>query len=205
MRVLSVAQVVALLKAAKGTRFEALYVLAVTTGLRQGELLGLQWEDIDFTGAKAHIRHGLQQLGDRRWLAEPKTARARRVVNLPAMAVAALRSHRRHMLAEGHPHGLVFCDTRGGSVRKSNLVRRSFKPILERAELPPIRFHDLRHTAATLLFKQGVHPRVVQELLGHAQIAVTLDTYSHVLPSMGRAAVEKIDNLLGHAKAKRRL
>jgi integrase len=109
------------------------------------------------------------------------------------------------MLAEGHPHGLVFHDTLGGSVRKSSFVRRSFKPILKRAELPPIRFHDLRYTAATLLFKQGVHPRIVQELLGHAQIAVTLDTYSHVLPSMRRAAAVKLDHLLGHAKAKRRL
>lgn len=101
------------------------------------------------------------------------------------------------MLAEGHPHGLVFCDTQGGPVWKSNLVRRSFLPLLKRAGLPRIRFHDLRHTAATLLLLQGVHPKVVQERLGHSQISITLDTFSHVLPSMGREAAAKLDALFG--------
>jgi integrase len=130
------------------------------------------------------------------WIGEPKTAKARRQVDLPAIAVEALRDHRQRMLAEGHPHGLVFCDTAGGPLRKSNLIGRSWHPLLEKAELPRIRFHDTRHTHATLLLSQGVHPKIVQERLGHSQIALTLDTYSHVLPGMGREAAAKLDALL---------
>ncbi|HKV44302.1 MAG TPA: site-specific integrase, partial [bacterium] len=150
-------------------------------------------------GAVLHVCHALHELAGRLWLDEPKNAKARRTVDLPIIAVTALREHRERMLAEGHPHGLVFCDTHGGPVRKSNLVRRSFLPLIKRAGLPRIRFHDLRHTAATLLLLQGVHPKVVQERLGHSQISVTLDTYSHVLPSMGREAAAKLDAFFGTA------
>lgn len=195
MRVLTPEQVNALLTAAREDRFHALYILAVATGLRQGELLGLQWDDIDLAGAILHVRHALHEVAGRLWLDEPKTTMARRAVDLPAVAVAALREHRERMLAEGRLLEFVFCDTQGGPVRKSNLVRRSFLPLLKRAGLPRIRFHDLRHTAATLLLLQGVHPKVVQERLGHSQISITLDTYSHVLPSMGREAAAKLDAL----------
>jgi integrase len=138
-------------------------------------------------------------------------------VTLPAFAVEALREHRARMLTEGHaPHkeALVFCDTAGGPIRKSNLTRRSFHPLLRRAglvrvverahhggqvtrvERPLVRFHDLRHTHATLLLARGVHPRVVQERLGHANIAITLGVYSHVLPTMQRAAATELDAML---------
>ncbi len=100
------------------------------------------------------------------------------------------------MLIEGHLDGPVFNDTRGGPLRKSNLLRRSFAPLTKQAGLPAIRFHDLRHTTATLLLTQGVHPKIVQERLGHSQISLTLDTYSHVLPGMGREAAAKLDTLL---------
>lgn len=95
-----------------------------------------------------------------------------------------MREHRRRMQAEGHyrADGMLFTDTEGGPLRKSGVRRRSFKPMLKRAGVPRIRFHDLRHTAATLALKEGVHPKIVQEILGHSQIAITLDTYSHVLP-----------------------
>lgn len=195
MRVLTPEQVNVLLRAAREDRFHALYVLAVTTGLRQGELLGLQWVDVDLDRAVLHVCHALCEVASCLWLDEPKTARARRTVDLPAVAVAALYDHREKTLAQAHPTGLVFCETQGGPVRKSNLVRRSFLPLLRRAGLPRIRFHDLRHTAATLLLLQGVHPKVVQERLGHSQISVTLDTYSHVLPSMGREAAARLDSL----------
>ena len=138
----------------------------------------------------------VHEVAGRLWLDEPKTTKARRAVDLPTTTVAALHKHRERMLAEGHPQEFVFCDTHGGPVRKSNLVRRSFLPLLKRAGLRRIRFHDLRHTAATLLPLQGVHPKVVQERLGHSQISITLDTYSHVLPSMGREAAAKLDALL---------
>ena len=200
MRVLTPEQVSVLLAAAREDRFHALYVLAVTTGLRQGELLGLQWADIDLDRAVLRVCHALHEVAGHLWLDEPKTARGRRTVDLPACAVRALREHRNRMLAEREDlQELVFCDTQGGPVRKSNLVRRSFLPLLRQASLPRIRFHDLRHTAATLLLLEGVHPKVVQERLGHSQISITLDTYSHVLPSMGRDAAKKLDALLGEA------
>lgn len=199
IRVLTPEQVSLLLTAAREDRFHALYVLAITTGLRQGELLGLRWADIDLDRAVLHVCHALSEVAGRLWLDEPKTAKARRTVELPVFALAAVRDHRARMLAERDLQEFVFCDTHGGPVRKSNLVRRSFLPLLKRAGLPRIRFHDLRHTAATLLLLEGVHPKVVQERLGHSQISITLDTYSHVLPSMGRDAANKLDALLGEA------
>jgi len=196
MQALAPDRVIRLLAAAKDDRLEALYVLAVTTGLRQGELLGLQWEDLDLPGAVLHVRHTLHELNGRLWIGEPKTRRARRQVDLSMIAVVALQNHRQSMLIEGRLDGLIFCDTQGGPLRKSNLLRRSFLPLLKRAKLPPIRFHDLRHTAATLLLAQGVHPKIVQERLGHSQVSLTLDTYSHILPGMGREAASKLDALL---------
>jgi len=197
MQTLTPAQAAQFLEAAKGDRLEALYVLAVTTGLRQGELLGLRWPDVNLEVGRLSVRHQLCELRGKLWLDEPKTAKARRQIDLPAVTVTALREHRRRMLAEGHyrSDGLVFCDTQGGPLRKSGLRRRSFEPLLKKAGLPRIRFHDLRHTAATLALGEGVHPKIVQEMLGHSQISITLDTYSHVLPSMQKEAAAKMDAL----------
>jgi integrase len=201
---LSLGQVEALLAEAEQDRLHALYVLAVTTGLRQGELLGLQWSDIDWGSAELRVRRQLMRGPEGFEFPEPKTASGRRVVSLPARAVDALRAHRSRQLEERlaagaawHDWDLVFCNTVGKPIEGQNLTRRSFKPLLARAGLPPIRFHDLRHTAATLLLAQNVHPKVVQERLGHSQIAVTMDTYSHVMPSMQREAADKLDAMLG--------
>ena len=101
------------------------------------------------------------------------------------------------MAAEGHGDvPWVFCDTAGGPLRRSHFHERTFKPLLVEAGLPPIRFHDLRHTSATLLLSAGVHPKVLQERLGHSQISVTLDTYSHVLPTLQPEAADKLDAVL---------
>lgn len=195
--VLDQKQVKLFLEQAKTDDLYALYALAVTTGLRQGELLGLRWKDVDFKGGAISIRQILQEDNPtgKITFAEPKSARSRRRVDLPQIAIAALREHRKKMLALGHHADLVFCDSRGNPIRKSNLTRRSFKPILTAAKLPDIRFHDLRHTAATLLLAEGVHPKVVQERLGHASIVLTLDTYSHVLPSLQKEATAKLNRL----------
>lgn len=195
MQVLDAEQVGQLLRAAREDRLHALYVLAVATGLRQGELLGLQWEDVDLKRGMVAVRRQLAEDGGVLELREPKTAKGRRRVDLPNFAIAALRYHRKAMLAAGTPGPLVFCDTEGNPIRKSNLIRRSFQPRLRKAKLPKIRFHDLRHTAATLLLSQGVHPKIVQERLGHAQISLTLDTDSHVLPSMQKEAAQRLDRL----------
>jgi integrase len=190
-------QVQQLLKAAEGHRLEALFVLAVTSGLRQGELFGLSWTDIDLDAGSVSVRRQLEELRGQFRLTEPKSAKSRRLVEIPRVAVEALRRHRARMGAEGHLDGPVFCDTHGGWLRKSNFLRQVFKPLLRRAGLPEARFHDLRHTHATLLLAQGVHPKVVQERLGHSQISLTMDTYSQVLPTLQREAAEKLDDLLG--------
>jgi integrase len=199
-------QVQQLLKAAEGHRLEALFLLAVTGGLRQGELFGLHWPDIDLEGDSVSVQRTLEELRGRFRLAEPKSAKIRRQVQLPRVAVGALRRHRARMEAEGRLEGPVFCDTHGGWLRKSNFLRQVFKPLLRRAGLPEVRFHDLRHTHATLLLAQGVHPKVVQERLGHSQISLTMDTYSQVLPTIQKEAAAKLDGLFGtDERAGRRL
>ncbi|HEX5106171.1 MAG TPA: site-specific integrase [Pirellulaceae bacterium] len=190
-------QVNALLKAARGNRQEALYVLAVTAGMRLGELLGLQWSDVDLKGKAVMVQHSLQELNGQLKLAEPKTSRGRRRIDLPQMAIDALVRHRARLLKEGLAGvAWVFPNASGGPWRRTHFHFNEYKPLLKRAGLPDIRFHDLRHTSATLLLSQGVHPKVVQERLGHSQISVTLDTYSHVLPTMQLEAAGKFDQLL---------
>lgn len=187
-----------LLGAAKGTRWEALIVLAVSTGLRQGELLGLKWVDVDFNTGALHVR---RQLGRDGQLSEPKTAKGRRKVGLPASAVAALKDQKRRqaetrllMGPQWEHNDLVFATHAGRPLGCRNVVRE-FHLLLEKAGLPSVPFHALRHTAASLLLSQGVHPKVVQERLGHSNIAMTLDIYSHLIPSLDRDAADKLEVL----------
>ncbi len=194
---LDAGQVRSLLAAARGDRLEALVVLAVTTGMRQGELLGLQWGDVDLEAGSLAVRRQLVEgPGGRPALGELKTARSRRLVTLPDMAIAALRSHKARLGIAQLRTALVFTDSRGGPLRKTNLLRRWFHPLVARAGLGRIRFHDLRHTHATLLLGQGIHPKVVQERLGHASVTLTLDTYSHVTPSLQAEAAARLDAAL---------
>jgi integrase len=206
MRPLSEAEARTLLDAAReaGDRFEALYVLAITTGLRRGELLGLRWDDADLDRGTLRVGRALVREGGRHVVGETKTRRGRRRVNLTPRTVAALKAHRKKQLehrvrlaALYEDYGLIFSSEKGTPVSPENLVKRSYKPLLKRAGLPEIRFHDLRHTCATLLLGRGVHPKIVQELLGHATIAMTLDTYSHYLPSMGDQASGAMGDALG--------
>jgi integrase len=204
MRPLSAEQTRRLLDAARGDRLEALYVLAVHTGMRQGELLALRWQDVDLENARASVRRTLTKNGGRLLFGEPKTKKSRRTIQLTAGSVNALRAHRKRQaeerLAAGglwSDHGLVFASETGTLINPTNLRRRSFASLLKKAGLPPIRFHDLRHTCATLLFGRGVHPKYVQELLGHANIAITLDTYSHVIPGMDGGTTSAMEDALG--------
>jgi integrase len=139
---------------------------------------------------------------DARTFVEPKTAKSRRVVRLISYSLGAVMEHRERQLNENRSldglwreQGLVFPMRVGTPLNPDNLVKRSFKPLLERAGLPTIRFHDLRHTCATLLLGKGVNPKIVQEMLGHANISVTLDNYSHVLPDMQEVAVAAMDDV----------
>lgn len=182
---------------------EALDVLALTTGMRQGELLALVWEDVDLEIGVIHVRHTLQHGSAGAWTLEsPKTAKSRREVELNPSTVEALQAHRTAQLearlAAGplwHDHGLVFTRGDGEPMRGTHLLQRHFHPFLRRAGLPLIRFHDLRHTAATQLLLQGINSKVVQERLGHSNVGITLDRYSHVLPGMQREAALAMERL----------
>ncbi len=192
-----------LIEAAHGDRLKALYVLAVHSGLRQGELLALRWEDLDLEARTLRVRRTLTWAGGKHSLAEPKTKKSRRTVRLTTGAVAALRDHLERQLSEMDRLGslykngnLVFTNETGGIVNPSNLRNRSFAKLLERAGLSRARFHDLRHTCATLLLSKNVNPKIVSEMLGHANIAITLDTYSHVLPTMQEGAVRALEDAL---------
>ena len=187
-------------------RFHALYVLAVTTGMRLGELLGLHWQDLDLDHARLRVRRSLQHHKGRGYVfVEPKTKRSRRTVMLSQRAVGALREHRRKQIeerlafeGEWENPDLVFSNSWGGPLDGGWMTTR-YKGILEDAGLPVIRFHDLRHTAATLLLEEGTHPKVVSDMLGHATISLTLDTYSHVIPTLHQEAANVMDRLFGGA------
>lgn len=189
------------LDAATGDRFQAAYVLALTTGMREGEILGLQWGDVDLAAGTLSVQRAVQEVRSRVVVGEPKSKKSRRLIALPELATAALKDQRERLLALGQTASAwVFPNADGKASRPSVLAQRSFKRITKNAELPAIRFHDLRHTAATLLFAQGVHPKIVQERLGHSSISLTLDTYSHVLPSMQLEAAAKMDAVFADVK-----
>ena len=191
------------LEAVKQERLAGLYCVAIAAGLRQGEALGLTWEDIDLEAGTVSVRQALHYARGAFHLVEPKTPRSRRTIALPAVAVAALRRHRaRHAeerLAAGslweNDWGLVFTTTAGRPLQ-GPAVTRGFQQVLARAGLRRQRFHDLRHACASLLLSEGVHPRVVMETLGHSQIGLTMNTYSHVLPALQREAAERMDRVL---------
>jgi integrase len=181
------------LEAARGDRFEALYVLVIQTGMRRGELLGLRWDDMDLEKGLLHVRQALAP--DGKSFSFPKTAKGRRRLRLTPEAVEALKRHRTAQNEERsrqgtswRDHGLVFPSQVGTPMNPDNLVRRSYKPLLERAGLPQMPFHCLRHTFATLMMPNG-HPKVVQEMLGHSRISTTLDIYSHLSQDMQEEAV----------------
>jgi integrase len=186
---LTAVQAKKLLQTAKETqpKLYALYVLAVSTGMRSGELLGLQWRDVDLKIGTLRVRRTVFN-GN---VNVPKTSHGSRGIRLSKTAVEALKQHAQD--AEW-----VFPTSVGTSMSVHNLHNRSWKPLLKSAGLPNIRFHDLRHTCATLLLTKAVHPKVVQELLGHASIEITLDIYSHLLPDMGNQAARAMDDTLSY-------
>lgn len=203
MQTLSDYQARQLLIASQGSPYETLYYLALSTGLRQGELLGLKWSDLDWSNGHLRIQRQMQRVtGEGLLLLEPKTAGSRRVVTLGPAILEKLRAHRQnqdlHRAFTGdkwQEQDMIFTSSIGSPVDQRNL-HRDFKLILDKAGLPNIRFHDLRHTAATLMLQEGIHPKIVQERLGHSQISITLDTYSHVLPAMQETAAAKMDEVL---------
>lgn len=189
----------AILDAVRNDRIEAVVGVTLATGLRQGEALALRWHDVDLDGGVIHVRHALQRMNRSVQLVEPKTKRSRRRIALPASTVALLREHRKRQLQDRlwagtrwREEGFVFTSSIGTPMMGPDLTRR-FQALLAVAGLPRMRFHDLRHGAASLLLAQGVHPRVVMEMLGHSTIAQTMNVYSHVIPNLQREAADKMD------------
>jgi len=199
-----------LLEAAKGHPQETMFVLALATGMRRGELLGLKWQDIDIDNRVLYVLRALSRLptkmgkdnGDLYIEADLKTKSSRRSIALAGFAIEALKQHRTRQeemrrqagkLWQGHDY--VFCKSDGSHLNPGHDVLVQLKILLKKAGLPDVRFHDLRHGVATFLLSMGVHPKVVQDILGHAEISMTMDTYSHVSPTMQREAMDKLNEL----------
>jgi integrase len=185
-----------LLAVLEGDRLYPFYALSLV-GLRLGELLGVHWEDVNFTTGTISIRHTIQVIKGKGLVeGEPKTDKSRRSIQLPDFVIQALKQHREKT---GGKTKYVFSTSNDTPFSPRN-IERHFKSILEKAELPIIRFHDLRHTAATLLLVEGIHPKVVQELLGHSTISMTMDLYSHVLPTLQQDAAQRMNKIISVAK-----
>lgn len=196
-------QVKALLKLTEDTRNHALMLMAVVTGMRQGELFGLLWENVNLEAGAVNVQFSLEEVKGVQRLKTTKSKASRRMVKIPAVLVEALEEHRTIQMAEGNAASeYVFCDPAGGPIRKSNFLRRVWHPLRDKLKLPDVRFHDLRHTSATLLLSDGISPKVIQSRLGHSTIRLTLDRYSHVLPSMEDEAVGSFQTLLKAKESK---
>ncbi len=211
MYALSATEAARFLGAAEGDRYALVFSVALSTGMRPEEYLALQWKDICFERGVVTVRRALvyNRKGGGWYFDELKTSRSRRNIPLGAAIARGLKEHRRQQNEERlkagsdyQNHDLVFATMGGTPILLSNLFRRHFKPIALRAKLPGgFRLYDLRHSCATLLLAANEHPKVVSERLGHASIVLTLDTYSHVLPSMQQAASEKMESILFKQKS----
>jgi integrase len=203
MTILDEGQVSQLLIAAHGSQLEALLHLALATGMREMELLGLKWVDLDWVKQTLKVERQLVRPEEGKVkFAPPKTRSGKRSLALGPETITALRKHYKHQHAERkaagekwQDHDLIFANRLGGPIHPRNLLR-DFKQLLQYAELPEIRFHDLRHTAASLMLNDGTPPIVVSKRLGHAKASITLDVYGHLIPDMDAKAAEGIDRLL---------
>ena len=188
-----------------------LFAVALTTGMRPSEYLALKWPDVNFSKGTVSVARTLEPIKGGGWrFADTKRARSRRLIKLQASVLKLLTDHRDAQAREREGNGdtaaanLIFVNSSGNPLNERNLVQRHFQVILERAKLPRIRLYDLRHTAATLALGAGVPAKVVSEQLGHASVAFTLDTYSHVLPHMQEAAAAQVEALLFESAPKKR-
>ena len=200
MEAIDSADVQKFLDVAAESPYGPIFFLALYTGMRRSELLGLRWSAVDLEGKTVSVTETLQRITGKGLLVlQPKTSRSRRLMSLPPSAVALLRGlrvkqidERASLGVEWHQSDYVFSHFDGSPV-DPDAVTHAFARVIKKAGLPHLRFHDLRHTHASLMLKQGVHPKIVSERLGHASITITLDTYSHVLPGLQEAAALKFE------------
>jgi integrase len=201
IRVWDLEQAQAFLAHVAEDRYVAAWVLALTTGMRRGELLGLRWSDVDLELARISVQQTLTAVHGKLATSSPKTPRSRRAMALDPSTSTALQLHRHRQLEEQlalgirPEHNLVFTREDGSPVHPDRFSKW-FDAHARAAGLPRIRFHDVRHTAATLMLAEGTHAKIVSERLGHASIAITLDTYSHVLPSLQAEVAVKMGRAL---------
>jgi integrase len=200
MQILDDRQLGQFLIAAKGSRFEAMYYLAVSTGMRQGELFGLKWADLQWQSGTLNIQRQVQKIPGKGWdFEEPKTRAGRRTIKVGESVLQALRVHRLNQELQKASVGarwkdfdLVFSSSIGTPVDRSNL-RADFNQVLEKAGIPRIRFHDLRHTAASILLNQGVPVIAVSRRLGHSKPSITLDVYGHLINELDEESARIMD------------
>ena len=203
MAVLAPDDIPTFLAAIEKTHYHILFYTALSTGMRRGELLALRWRHVDLGMATISVTQTLHRLSNGQYvIRQPKSSKSRRQVDLPPSLALLLRQHKAEQAMERNLVGkplsdgdLVFCHPDGGPL-DPGVVSHTFGKVLRKAGLPHIRFHDLRHSHATLLLKAGIHPKIVSERLGHANIGITLDTYSHVLPGLQKAAAQRFDEML---------
>jgi len=189
------------MEAAKDTQYYALFYTALFTGMRRSELLALRWQDIDFIYGQIYVNRGLHQLkGGEYVFTAPKSKKSRRTIALPPSAFLVLSDYRKQKEADAlmleveiKDGDLIFCHI-DGTPWRPNTITRAWSMLAARAGVKVIRLHDARHTHASLMLKQGIHPKVVQERLGHSTISITLDTYSHVAPGLQEAAAKRFDD-----------
>ena len=195
-------QVKAFLKVAKASVYYSIYFTAIYTGMRRGEVLGVRWQDVDFENNVIYVRQTLQPVKKvGLTFKEPKSGKSRSITITPSLAkelkiIYKQQLENKLLLGQGyHDLDLVFAQKNGNPIQPSEMAR-NFRKLIESTDLPYIRFHDLRHTHATLLLQQGVHPKIVSERLGHSTIGITMDTYTHVLPNMQKEAAQQFEQLI---------
>jgi integrase len=204
MKTYTLEQANQLLDAARDDRLEALYVLMLTSACRLGELLGLKWTGVELERGEMHITAAMKDVQGHRWSGQPKTPHSRRTIPLTPLAIASLKRHKVRQAEERLKYGgdwnsdhLVFTTSTGTAYSQTNWRKQQYIPIIEKAQLPYIRPHNLRHTAATLLLLEGVQPLVVSEMLGQASVAFILATYGHVQAEMRKPARDVMERLFG--------
>jgi len=191
--------VVTFLDAAKTQRLFALFLTAVMTGMRRGELLGLKWDDVDFANGTISVKRSLVRSSKGPTIGDVKTEKSKRSISISETVIQALKTHRITqaqellMVGQKNANGWVFTRQTDPQPPYPTDINKILKRIITQADLPQISFHDLRHTHATMLLSQGVNPKIVQERLGHSTISVTMDVYSHVMPGMQKQASDQLD------------
>jgi integrase len=205
MQALDENEIASLIRSSENTRMYAPIIVAVTTGLRRGELLAMRWKDLDFKRQVLHVRQTVETTKTNLSFKEPKSKSGKRSITLPQVTIDALLKHRKEqneqrlMLGSGYKNLDLVFPNYDGDIWHPDVFSNVFRRLAIKIKLKTTRFHDLRHTHATQLLLQGIHPKVVQERLGHSTIVITLDTYSHVLPNMQEEAAEKIDSAIRNA------